>query len=89
MRTGSGSRSWMPTSPWSRTASRPPWSGWPGVYRPPPWAGPGPVIAYLVTAATIRSFLGRIAAAITDPAARGGEADRAVVRPGTLVSPRP
>ncbi len=60
-----------------------------GVYRPPPWAGPGPVIAYLVTAATIRSFLGRIAAAITDPAARGGEADRAVVRPGTLVSPRP
>ncbi len=56
-----------------------------GVYRPPPGAGLCPVIAYLVTAATTRSFLGRIVAAITDPAAvRRGEADRAAVRPGTL-----
>ena len=40
-----------------------------GVYRPPPGAGPCPVIGYLVTAAITRSLLGRIAAAITDPAA--------------------
>ena len=61
-----------------------------GVYRPPPWAGPGPVIAYLVTAATTRSLLGRIAAAITDPAAaRRGEAGRAAVRPGTLAVASP
>ncbi len=56
-----------------------------GVYRPPPGAGLCPVIAYLVTAAITRSFLGRIVAAITDPAAvRRGEADRAAVTPGTL-----
>ena len=56
-----------------------------GVYRPPPGAGLCPVIAYLVTAATTRSFLDRIAAAITDPAAaQRGEAGRADVRPGTL-----
>ncbi len=56
-----------------------------GVYRPPPGAGRCPVIAYLVTAAITRSFLGRIVAAITDPAAvRRGEADRAAVTPGTL-----
>ena len=40
-----------------------------GVYRPLPGPGPCPVITYLVTAATVRSLLGRIAAAITDPAA--------------------
>jgi len=85
MRAGSGSRSWMPTSPWSRTANRPPWSGWTAVYRPPPGAWLCPVIAYLVTAATTRSFLSRIVAAITDPAAaQRGEAGRAAVRPGTL-----
>ncbi len=56
-----------------------------GVYRPPPGAGPCPVIAYLVTAATTRSLLGRIAAAITDPAAgHCGEADRGGVTPGKL-----
>jgi hypothetical protein len=56
-----------------------------GVYRPPPWAGLCPVIAYLVTAATTHSLLGRIAAAISDPpAARRGQADHAAVRPGTL-----
>ncbi|MGO9193462.1 MAG: hypothetical protein ACLP8X_34110 [Streptosporangiaceae bacterium] len=56
-----------------------------GVYRPPPGAWLCPVIAYLVTAATTRSFLGRIVAAITDPAAaQRGEAGRAAVRPGTL-----
>jgi len=47
-----------------------------GVYRPLPGAGLCPVIAYLVTAATTRSLLGRIAAAITDPAAeQRGEAE--------------
>ena len=61
-----------------------------GVYRPPPWAGLCPVIAYLVTAATTRSLLGRIAAAITDPAAaRRGGADRAAVRPGMLAVASP
>jgi len=60
-----------------------------GVYRPPPWAGLCPVIAYLVTAAATRSLLGRIAAAITDPAAaRRGEAGPAV-RPGTLAVASP
>jgi hypothetical protein len=60
-----------------------------GVYRPLPGAWLCPVIAYLVTAATIRSLLGRIAAAITDPAAaRRGEAGRAV-RPGTLAAAAP
>jgi len=43
------------------------------------------VIAYLVMAATTRSLLARIAAAITDPAAgHPGEADRGGVTPGTL-----
>ena len=61
-----------------------------GVYRPPLWAGLCPAIAYLVTAAITRSLLGRIAAAITDPAAaRRGEADRAAVRPGTLAVASP
>ena len=61
-----------------------------GVCRPPPWAGLCPAIAYLVTAATTRSLLGRIAAAITDPAAAGrGEADRAAVWPGTLAVASP
>ena len=56
-----------------------------GVYRSPPGAGLCPVIAYLVTAATARSLLRRIAAAITDPAAgHRGEADRGGVTPGTL-----
>jgi len=60
-----------------------------GVYRPLPGAWLCPVIAYLVTAATMRSLLGRIAAAITDPAAaRRGEAGRAV-RPGTLAAAAP
>jgi hypothetical protein len=60
-----------------------------GIYRPLPGAWLCPVIAYLVTAATIRSLLGRIAAAITDPAAaRRGEAGR-VVRPGTLAAASP
>jgi hypothetical protein len=54
-----------------------------GVYRPPPGPGPCPVITYLVTAGTIRSLLGRIAAAITEPATCDAEAGRAV-RPGTL-----
>ena len=55
-----------------------------GVYRPLPGAGLCPVIAYLVTAATTRSFLSRIVAAITDPAAaQRGEAGRAAVRPGS------
>jgi len=60
-----------------------------GVYRPPPGAGLCPVITYLVMAATIRSLLGRIAAAVTDPAVRRGEADRATVRPGTLAAASP
>jgi hypothetical protein len=61
-----------------------------GVYRPPPWAGLCPVIAYLVTAATTHSLLGRIAAAISDPpAARRGQADHAAVRPGTLAVASP
>lgn len=47
-----------------------------GVYRPPPWAGPCPVIAYLVTAATTHSLLGRIAAAISDPPRRAARASR-------------
>jgi len=59
-----------------------------GVYRPPPGPGPCPVITYLIMVATIRSLLGRIAAAITEPAACGAEADRAV-RPGTLAAAPP
>ena len=43
------------------------------VYRPPPGPGLCPVITYLVTAATIRSLLDRIAAAVAEPAARGGK----------------
>lgn len=61
-----------------------------GVYRPPPGAGLCPVIAYLVTAATTRSLLGRIAVAITDPAAaQRGDASRAAVSPGTLAVATP
>ena len=61
-----------------------------GVYRPLPGAGLCPVIAYLVTVATTRSFLGRITAAITDPAAeQRREAGRAAVRPGTLAVASP
>lgn len=60
-----------------------------GVYRPLPGAWLCPVIAYLVTAAIVRSLLGRIAAAITDAAPRGGETGRAAVRPGTLAAASP
>jgi hypothetical protein len=40
-----------------------------GVYRTPPGAGLDPVIVQRAAAATIRSFLGRLAGAITGPAA--------------------
>ena len=59
------------------------------VYRPPPGPGLCPVITYLVTAATIRSLLGRIAAAVAEPAPPRGQAGCAAVRPGTLAVPRP
>jgi len=56
-----------------------------GVYRTPPGAGLDPVIVHRAAAATIRSFLGRLAGAITDPAAGGsGDTGRAAVWPGTL-----
>jgi hypothetical protein len=55
-----------------------------GVYRIPPEAGLDPVIVHQAAAATIRSLLGRIAGAITDPAARGGDTGRGAVWPGTL-----
>ncbi|HYB16197.1 MAG TPA: hypothetical protein VEF71_12100 [Streptosporangiaceae bacterium] len=53
-----------------------------GVYRTPPGAGLDPVLARQAAAATIGSFLGHIAGAITDPAC-GGDTGRAAVRPGT------
>ena len=59
------------------------------VYRPPPGPGLCPVITYLVTAATIRSLLGRTAAAVAEPAPRRRQADRAAVRPGTLAGASP
>jgi len=42
-----------------------------GVYRTPPGAGLDPVIVQRAAAATIRSFLGRLAGAITDPRTLG------------------
>jgi hypothetical protein len=59
------------------------------VYRPRPGTGLCPVITYLVTAATIRSLLGRTAAAVAEPAPRRRQADRAAVRPGTLAGASP
>ena len=44
-----------------------------GVYRTPQGTGLDPVTTRRAAAATIRSLLGRIADAITDPAAHGGE----------------
>src|SRR5208282_1136831 len=84
MPAGIGSRSWMLTSPWSRTASR----GHPGRagrrLPDPPGAGLDPVIVHQAAAATIRSLLGRLAGAITDPAAaRSRDTGRALARPGT------
>jgi hypothetical protein len=60
-----------------------------GVYRTPPGAGLDPVLVHRAATATIRSFLGRLAGAITDPAAARGDTGRAAVWPGTsaLASP--
>jgi len=54
-----------------------------GVYRTLPGAGLDPVIVRQAAAATIRSFLGRLAGAITDPAtARGEDSGLVAVWPG-------
>ncbi len=62
-----------------------------GVYRSTPRAGLARVTAHRAAAATIRSLPGRIADAITDPAARSRDAGRAAIRPGplALASPGP
>jgi len=63
-----------------------------GVYRTVPGAGLDPVIVHQAATATIRSLLGRITRAITDPAAaRSRDVGRAALWPGTLAlaSPSP
>jgi hypothetical protein len=60
-----------------------------GIYRTPPGTGLDPVLVHRAATATIRSFLGRLAGAITDPAAARGDTGRASGWPGTsaLASP--
>jgi hypothetical protein len=60
-----------------------------GVYRTPPGTGLDPVIVHQAATATIRSLLGRIAGAITDPAAALSGDPRAAVWPGTLALASP
>ena len=59
-----------------------------GVYRIPPGAGLDPVIVQQAAAATMRSFLGRLAGAITDPATAPSEdSGLAAVWPGCWLLP--
>jgi hypothetical protein len=59
-----------------------------GVYRTLPGAGLDPVIVQQAAAATMRSFLGRLAGAITDPAtARSEDSGLAAVWPGRWLLP--
>jgi len=60
-----------------------------GVYRTPPGAGLDPVLVHRAAAATIRSFLGRLAGAITDPGAAQRDTVRAAVWPDTLAATPP
>jgi len=60
-----------------------------GVYRTPPGAGLDPVLVHRAAAATLRSFLGRLAGAITDPAAAQRDSVRAAVWPDTLAATPP